>query len=296
MAMKRVAGMFLSSGLVLAAACGGDTVVEPEIAMNLPTSSVSDVTEAEWKALASRRIFFGHQSVGRDIMTGVQRVLERHPEIALAVVQSDDPAAVEGPAFIEGRIGTNTRPETKTAAFMNALENGFGREHGALAMYKFCYVDVNPDTDPEQLFSEYAAAIEDARDRFPGLTFVHFTMPLKTADSGWKEQLGTRLGMATPTRMNAIRNRYNDLLRERYAATDPVFDIALLESTRADGSRSFTRYRGQAVYMLAPEWTTDGGHLNAEAQYRVAERLLVFLARLGAGREIEVADITGSAR
>jgi hypothetical protein len=176
---------------------------------------------------------------------------------------------------------------------MSALANGFGAESGAIAMYKFCYVDVNGDTDPEQLFSEYAAGIEDARDRFPGITFVHFTLPLMTAGEGMGEQIRTRLGRPTQTRLNVIRNRYNDLLRERYAHRDPVFDLALLESTRADGSRASTRYGGREVYMLAPEWTTDGGHLNEDAQYHVAERLLVFLARLGAGRAGEVATATG---
>src|SRR5690606_23101634 len=149
-------------------------------AMRMSPVALSEISDAEWSALSSQRIFFGHQSVGRDIMLGVERVPEQHPEIALALVRTDDPAAVDGAAFIEARIGRNREPATKTEAFLNVLGRGFGDEFGVLAMYKFCYVDINRDTDPEQLFSEYAGAIEDTRDRFPGVTIVHFTMPLMT--------------------------------------------------------------------------------------------------------------------
>lgn len=285
----------LTFGLMLTA-CGGETVEEPVIAVTMPTASLSDISAAEWSALASRRIFFGHQSVGRDMMLGMHRALAAHPEIPLAVVQSEDPNQVEGPAFIDVRIGQNREPETKTTAFMDALQNGFGSDPNAVAMYKFCYVDINGDTDPDRMFSDYAATIEAARQQYPELTIVHFTLPLRTADTGLKEQVKTQLGMATDTRLNVIRSRYNDLLRQRYANTDPVFDIALLESTRSDGTRAFTRHRGQDVYMLAPEWTTDGGHLNDEAQDRFAERLLVFLARLDTGSGVRVANQTGSTR
>ena len=70
------------------------------------------------------------------------------------------------------------------------------------------------------------------------------------------------------------------LLRERFGGSDHIFDLALLESTRPDGSRAYSRYFGDKAFMLAPEWTDDGGHLNEAAQYHVAERLLVFLATL----------------
>ena len=229
-------------------------------------------------------------------MLGVERVLEQHPEIALALVQTDDPATVAGAAFIEARIGTNREPATKTDAFLNVLGRGFGDEFGAIAMYKFCYVDINRDTDPEQLFSEYAGAIEDTRDRFHGITIVHFTMPLMTANSGLGDRIRTALGLPTQTRLNAIRSRYNELVRERYIATEPVFDLALLESTKADGSHAFTRYGGREIPMLAAEWTSDGGHLNEAGQYHIAERLLVFLARLSAASRNAVTDMAGTGR
>lgn len=264
---------------------------EPTYAMTMDTPSMADITDSEWEALASRRIFFGHQSVGRDLMLGLKRVLQDHPEIGLAVVSSDQPGQVEGPAFIEANIGKNLEPETKADAFAEILEDGFGSEPGAVAMYKYCYVDIQPATEPDLLFEDYVDRTEALRGLYPELIIVHITLPLHAAPTGLKEGIKTSLGRSTDTALNIKRNRYNELMRERYQGVDPLFDLALLQSTRADGSRAYLRYRGQNVYMLAPEWTYDGGHLNDEAKYRMAERLLVLLARLpGSGDGVRVAD------
>lgn len=277
-----------------AAACGADvseSTATGELAMAEMFPSISEIQPGEWEALSSRRIFFGHKSVGRNIMAGVRRVVERHPEIRLHVVSTDAPESVDGPAFIDGEIGQNRHPETKDAAFSAVLERGFGSEPGAVAMYKYCYVDVQPDTDPEQLFRRYVEQIEEVRTRYPLLTIVHFTLPLHQAGTGWVDRLKTRFGQPTQTALNIKRNRFNELLREQYGETDPVFDLALIESTRADGSRAYSEYAGERVFMLAPEWTYDGGHLTDEAQDMVAERLLVFLAGLESRRHRpELAD------
>ena len=288
-------------GLAASAGCEGDGPAredEPAYAMTTDAPTIAEIDAAEWEALASRRIFFGHQSVGRDIMLGVQRVLKEHPEIGLRVVTSDDPSQVEGPAFIEARIGKNREPETKANAFEAIVENGLADGSGAVAMLNYCYVDILPETDPDALFEDYARRIESLRQRHPELLFVHITLPLHTAPEGLMERIRTRLGRNTQTALNIKRNRYNDLLRERYEGVDPLFDLAKIQSTRADGTRAYTRYRGQNVYMLAPEWTYDGGHLNEEAQVRIAERFLAFLARLPrtSGTGARLADASSPAR
>lgn len=266
----------------VALACGGGAE-GGEVVGVMDATPITSITNDQWEALAARPIFFGHQSVGRDMMHGVARVLDAHPEIPLRVVSADGPEDVGGTAFIDARIGRNRAPESKSAAFLEWVR-AMGDRPGALAMYKFCYVDVNADTDPARLFADYQATIEEARRRHPGLLILHMTLPLHTADEGMGERIRTVLGFPTQTRLNAIRNRYNELLLQTYGGRDPVFDLALLESTRSDGSRAFTRYRGENVYMLAPEWTYDGGHLNDSAKYRVAERLLVFLAQVASAQ------------
>ena len=80
--------------------------------------------------------------------------------------------------------------------------------------------------------------------------------------------------------VNAIRNRYSTLMLAAYSGRAPVFDLATLESTRPDGSRSFFTRGADTAYTLAEEYTSDGGHLNEAARRMVAEQLLIFLARL----------------
>jgi hypothetical protein len=245
-------------------------------------AAIADVTPAQWQTLASRRIFFGHQSVGRDLMLGLDRVLAAHPDIPVERVSAEDPSAVSGPAFIEARIGRNRLPDSKSDAFEQVLDGGFGDVPGAVAMYKFCYVDFLAGTDPDALFADYADRIDRVRQRHPEITLVHFTVPLHSVPDGVKERLATRLGRPTQTLLNIKRNRFNELLRNRYGPTEPVFDLALLQSTHADGSAAYVSHRGRRVHVLAREYTYDGGHLTDEAQELMAERLLVFLALLPA--------------
>ena len=235
------------------------------------------LTEQDWESLAERRIFFGHQSVGRDILAGVQRLVTAREGSRPALVESPEPARVRGPALVTARIGRNRDPESKTRAFEAALAGGFGDEDGAIAMYKYCYVDLM-DGDPAALFAGYAAGVERVRERHPGLTLVHVTLPLHRAPHGLVERVRSRFGSATETARNARRCRYNELLRQAFAG-EPIFDLARLESTRADGSTASSRLRGRSIDMLAPEWTEDGGHLVPAAQDRLAEQLLVLLAR-----------------
>lgn len=260
-----------------------------------PTESGTDVLGSvappAWERLATRRVFFGHKSVGRNVMAGVRRVVEARPDLGVRLVTTDDPSSVDGPALMDAEIGENRHPGTKDRAFADVLDAGFGEEAGSVALYKYCYVDMRPGADPEELFESYSSHVDALKDRHPHLIFAHVTMPLCRARGGWKEWLKIRLGRTTQTVLNYARNRYNELLRMRYGGVDPVFDLAHLESVRRDGTRAHTRHRGRDVYMLAPEWTYDGGHLNEEARERFGERFLAFLAGI---ERPENAEATGS--
>ncbi len=240
---------------------------------------LSEVPAANWSQLAERRIFFGHQSVGYNIMDGVSGVLAEHPRIGLKIHESIPTGSTASAGFYHGKVGQNTVPVAKQDEFAQIVERTFGPE-GGVAMVKLCYVDVNATTDPVAMFATYRQKMTELKLRRPEVRFVHFTLPLTSARrsfSHWKNRL---LGRPTHEDMNAIRNRYNSLLVEAYRDREPVFDLATLESTRPDGSRSFLERGDEKVYTLAREYTSDGGHLNAAAQKYVAERLLVFLAAL----------------
>ncbi len=246
------------------AACGGAGSTAPSDGPD--GLALSDVTAAQWQRLASRKVFFGHQSVGGNILGGVRAVLVDHPEISLRLVTSRTPAGVSGGALVDASVGSNGDPAGKIADFGTVLAGGLGPS-GGVATYKFCYVDVGAGTDVAALLALHRARVSSIRAAHPEVTIVHMTMPLMTS-------------AASGIDAEAKRVEYNRLLVDAYQGREPVFDLARVESTHADGSRSYVSRGTEQVFTLAEEWSADGGHLNAAGSRRVAEQLLIFLARL----------------
>ena len=262
--------------LLLAVSCGGERMPVPA-SPEAPQPSFSAVTPEQWRALAAKRLYFGHQSVGGNIINGVTSVLADHPEIPLQVFESTSLDSNSAPGLYHARIGQNGDPGSKTSAF----ESIVGRGGASVAALKFCYVDVDGRSDPDSLFAAYQRDMSTLRARLPGLVIVHVTMPLTTTGEGRRDLLMAKLrGKATSYDLNLIRNRYNALLRQAYVGREPVFDLARLESTHADGSRSYFTRGADTVYTLAPELTDDGGHLNTSARRAAAEAFLALLATL----------------
>lgn len=272
--------------LLALAACGGTMMTTREAAPALPT--LSDVTDAQWAALAQRQIFFGHQSVGGNIMQGVAEVLAANPRIRLTVVESRNPRDSAGPAFRHALVGRNDFPLEKFDDFVALTASGFGSD-GGVAMLKLCYVDIHTHTDAEDLFAQYRRRIDSLRAKNPNVTVVHFTSPLTTIEN-WKGVLRATLsGNNTQRDRNVVRHRYNELLRREYEGREPLFDIAKLEARLPDGRSVFYRVDGDSVPLLAPQYTDDGGHLNAAARRMAAEQLLIMLARLEPPRPVMAA-------
>lgn len=269
---RKVAAM----GLLALGACGGGITTSSEGSDRLP--SLADVSEAQWAALAQKRVFFGHQSVGGNIMDGVAQVLAANPHIRLNVVESKDLAGSARPAFHHAQIGRNDFPLEKFDDFLAVASTGFGSDSG-IAMLKLCYIDIHTHTDAQALFEQYRRRVDDLKARNPSLTIVHFTAPLTTIEN-WKGRLRAAVTRSNTQRdRNVVRHRYNELLRQTYQGREPIFDLARLESTLPDGKSVSYRVGDVAVPLLAPQYTDDGGHLNATARKMVAEQLLIMLAR-----------------
>ncbi len=79
---------------------------------------------------------------------------------------------------------------------------------------------------------------------------------------------------------NRMRLRYNKLLNDAYCETGSVFDLALIESVSPGGFRCYANKGAEKVYVMAPEYTEDGGHLNGSGGRKVAEQLLIILAEM----------------
>ena len=259
--------------LVTLSACGRKAVDS--------TSVVNEVrlNDRQVTSLDTKKVFFGHQSVGADIIQGIRDLMAEDPRLKLNIVSSPDPESVQGPAFVESAIGENRKPQSKNDAFAAILSRGMGAQ-GGVAMYKYCYVDIDLTSDVQHLFDAYRDQVSALKSRYPGLTIVHITVPLTTVEPELKSWAKTLLGRPTERDVAVKRNEFNQLLRRTYSGRDPIFDLAEVESTLPDGSRSYFTRGDQQIYTLAPDLTTDGGHLNAMGRRAAATRLLQVLADL----------------
>ena len=237
------------------------------------------LSEQEIARLASEKVFFGHQSVGSNIIDGIRDVLKTDPRLKLKIVTSSDPQAVAGPALIEFKIGQNGNPRLKDEVFAVILDKGMGKQ-GGIVMYKYCYLDIDSSTDVGTIFDTYRGKIRMLKTKYRAVKVAHITMPLTTVESAPKAWIKSKLGRVTARDLTVKRNQFNTLLKQTYAGVDPVFDLAEVESTHRDGSRSYFMRNNAKVYTLAPEFTIDGGHLNEIGRRTAAEQFLLFLGSL----------------
>ena len=236
------------------------------------------------RRLSQQTIYFGHQSVGYNILEGIRDILKEYPQQALNIVKTREPATSKAPFFAHSSIGRNGQPVSKLDDFSDVL-----RRHSParvdVALMKFCFVDFTEQTNVQDLFRRYTDTFMGLKDSFSGTTFVHVTVPLTGSPTGlkWvmrdvvKRLIGRHVGSYKD---NRPINEFNDLIRNTYLGKEPVFDLAAIESTHADGTRVMNQDAGRAVYSLAPEYNLDGGHLNETGRRIVALELLRFLAAL----------------
>jgi hypothetical protein len=237
---------------------------------------VDEQLRSDLMLIGGARVYFGHQSVGGNIVAGLQD-LTREVGAGPAIVELRRDAAPRGPVFLHSEIGENGRPLTKLAGFAEHLE-ALAPDDVDVAAMKFCYLDFRRADDPSVLLAEYAARIAELRRRFPRTAFLHITAPLK-APEGVKGVLKRLVGYADPVDENIRRNQFNALLRKRFAS-EPLFDLASVESTSSDGERSVFRADGAIYEQLVPDYTTDGGHLNSYGRQLAARALITSLARV----------------
>lgn len=219
--------------------------------------------------LPGTRVFFGHQSVGADVLGGVRRLSDRGEPV---------------PQVEDALIGANEDPLSKIADFDAQVRGGVG-ERVDVAMMKLCYIDVTAQTDVGALFDTYRTTLAALEKDFPEVSFVHVTVPLTTeqkALSRIRARLtgNDRFGPAE----NVQRERLNALVRAEYAG-DRLFDLAAVQSTRPDGSRVTGRLDGADYFALHDGYAADLGHLDATGAEAAATAWLAAVARAaGPGR------------
>ncbi|HIP38202.1 MAG TPA: hypothetical protein EYG88_02225 [Desulfocapsa sulfexigens] len=239
-------------------------------------SNVEDIPPEKWLELNKKKIYFGHQSVGFNIIDGIELVMKEHPVIQLNIIEGRKFDGPEG-AFVHSRVGKNRDPESKIIDFTNVIDKELGQTPDAAAL-KFCYVDAYDKINVNNIFLKYKDATEKLKKDNTGLTIIHFTMPLHTQKITWKTKVKLLAGRdAWEFHDNIKRNEFNKLLLAEYKGKEPVFDIARFEATTPDGSTIGFQYKGEEYFAVNPEYSEDGGHLNVIGRKRIAENFLLFL-------------------
>jgi len=230
----------------------------------------------ELERVVQRRIFFGHQSVGSNLLEGLHQLAEQ-AGVAIHVAEVSKANAIFPATLGHALIARNGDPVQKIQNFERAL----GEQAAAIdfALMKFCYVDFNAHTDVKALFGRYQAMLAGLKAKYPGMTFIHVTVPLTTTQRGIKANLKKMMGRAPAGVLeNLRRDEYNTLVRQAYLGREPVFDLARLESIAPDGSKAAVEWQGRMVPELAVAYTDDGGHLNEVGKLNAAREFISVLA------------------
>jgi hypothetical protein len=268
--------------VVLAVVLFAGCLVEDLMAENTPSfHSIQDVPALAWEALAAKSVYFGHQSVGDNILAGVRDLMQDNAQITLNIRQTVPSELTSGRSiFAHSAIGKNGDPHSKIESFFRLLEAKSAAEV-EVAFFKFCYVDFDRTTDVNRLFDTYKATMLRLQQLHPRTTFVHVTVPLVSMDMGFIELVKMLLGRSIKDAYaNVKRNQFNELLRKEFTDNAFIFDLAGVESTFPDGRRASFTKDGKTYASMVPNYTDDGGHLNETGRRIVAEQFLVFLAAL----------------
>jgi len=274
--VKMIQILFTAGLLVIWAGCTGEKIEEK----NATLPSIKDVSEIAWEKLSKKRIFFGHQSIGNNVIDGMRDVMKENPAIKLDIVETRDMEGLRRPVFAHTHVGKNEDPNSKCEDFTNLIKKGSGDVLDFAAL-KFCYIDITSATDVGSVFKSYSNTVSSLKEMKSGMKIIHVTVPLKVVQGGFRAWMKRTLRRPIGGYSDNIkRAEYNEKVRIEYTGKDPIFDLARVESTFADGRRCTFLMDGKAYESLVPEYTDDGRHLNQKGRRWVAEQFLIFLANL----------------
>lgn len=223
-------------------------------------------------ALKNTKIFFGHASVGYNIIDGLENIRtsnDRFAEIMIRELKSGDGINTQG--IYHSVNGENGFPKTKIDGFRNFLREGGNGNRLDIAFFKFCYVDFDRNSDIKEIFDYYSKSIDEVKKEFPNLKIMHVSTPLYAHAWGLK---GFVKSFVSEDTANIKRNEFNRLLVNKYKDLDPIYDLAIIESTLQDNTRVSFERKGEIFFSLAKQYTDDGGHLNEFGKFYAAKELL----------------------
>jgi hypothetical protein len=255
----RIILFFIS--IIFIVSCGDSNKIEE--------FKMSDNLLQNIKTVAKSRIFFGHQSVGGNILDGLKKI---DNENKINLITKDNMDNLPESFFMHFKIGENEKPKTKCDDFVGIIDS----IHNNIdyAFMKICYIDINRNSDVEALFEYYKSNMDTLIKKYPEVTFLHLTSPLRFNAKGFGVWIRELLGRPNNSKLdNVKRNEYNDLLKSYYPE-DTIFDLAAAQSTYPNGKKEYFTMDGEKYYSLIEEYTNDGGHLTELGSKVVAQELI----------------------
>jgi hypothetical protein len=248
-------------------------------------SVLEDISEEAIKELNNKKIFFGHQSVGFNIIDGIEDIVSDNHVLNIKIKEYGSISDFKNYNFLHLKVGENTKPDTKVESFCSYIADDIAR-YADIVFLKFCYVDINYYSDINAIFNNYKTSINKLKEQYPDTVFVHFTVPLEKQEINIIQSLKNVIkkiigrNVIKKYQDNLRRSEYNEMILNEYEGKEPVFDLARIESIYPDGKRLQHKINNETYYSMIPEYTDDGGHLNENGRRHVAEQLLIFLANL----------------
>lgn len=237
-----------------------------------------DELHATLLRVARARIFFAHQSIGADILKGINELSIEY-STPIEILEIEDTIPGHDTVLAHARIGRNGDPSSKLTHFAQLLEGGIGRSV-EIAVLKLCYVDVTRQTDSVALGDDYLRQAGHLATCYPHLKIVHCTVPLAAHRRGFKATLARSLGRPDLVMAdNRARTLFNDHLRNHCGRSVTLFDLAQVETGQSPHAVADAGTENNTP-SLHPAFTSDGGHLNRNGRKIVAEAFVRTLGRI----------------
>lgn len=256
--------LFLLSLLVLTGSCSKSEKIS-DINLN------SMITKDKLTSLPGKRVYFGHQSVGSNIIDGIKNSIIENEELNfIKIVTFDEYLQMDSTEndnsfyLVHSNIGRNAFPMLKLSDFAEKIDS---LKNIDAAFMKFCYVDITRETDIENLYGNYLETMSTLKIKYPKIRFLYFTAPITARENPVFALLKGIL--RRPDDMNKNRNRFNKLIRQTENIN--LFDLAFLESH----DKTTTQLKDGKEFLLKKYSTEDGGHLNSIGSKVMGMLLLV---------------------
>ena len=129
----------------------------------LPDSTMPDTALRDDLATVSRlKVFFGHQSVGQNVIDGLKDLAAANGVSSFRFVSADNMPGDGQGYFADTHIGENHYPIGKCEDFRRVVDR-FRQNPPDVAFMKFCYSDIERDSDVQAIFARYCATMDSLK-------------------------------------------------------------------------------------------------------------------------------------